>query len=566
LRFSVFRLFLLPLISAAFSPCLLQAKPVNSQQVEKTVKGWLRANPAPLDSPFSQQIDRIIPFFDYQGQPVYYAVYLHPDGFVILPADDEIAPILAFAPAGTYDPSPDNPLGALVSQDLPARINAIRNRTKIPAKNQPVLREKRQKARQLWDTCQSDAVLPVEALGISGISDVRVAPLVASTWGQGNVGSDSCYNYYTPNHYLSGCVATGMAQLMRYHAYPAAGVGTASFPIYVNDVAQSASLRGGDGLGGPYQWADMVLQPDSSITDVQRQAIGALCYDAGVSISTKYSSGSSSAALYYSTYSLKDTFYYTNAVYSYYPTVGEDLNEMINPNLDGQLPVLLGVRRDNGGHVVVCDGYGYHSSILYHHLNMGWNGSTDNVWYNLPDIDTSSYDYTVVGECVYNIFTSGTGEILSGRITSSAGFPLLGVTVTATARRYNQQTTTNENGIYAFLNVPSETTFTISAAKTNWTFSNPQSAATTTSQDWSSASGNGWGIDFTGSPTNISSEDFDLSGYVDVDDLAILAAAWLAQPNDDNWNPACDISSPADNIINFLDLAVFAASWLDGSN
>ena len=135
------------------------------------------------------------------------------------------------------------------------------------------------------------------------------------------------------------------------------------------------------------------------------------------------------------------------------------------------------------------------------------------------DIDTSSYDYTVVGECVYNIFTSGTGEILSGRITSSAGSPLLGVTVTATARRYNQQTTTNENGIYAFLNVPSETTFTISAAKTNWTFSNPQSAATTTSQDWSSASGNGWGIDFTGSPTNISSEDFDLSGYVDVDDL-----------------------------------------------
>ncbi len=533
--------------------------------MEKTVKGWLRANPAPLDSPFSQQIDRIIPFFDCQGQPVYYAVYLHPDGFVILPADDEIAPILAFAPAGTYDPSPENPLGALVSQDLPARINAIRNRTKIPAKNQPALREKRQKARQQWDTCQLDAALPVEALGIAGISDVRVAPLVASTWGQGSVGSDSCYNYYTPSHYLSGCVATGMAQLMRYHAYPAAGIGTASFTIYVNDVPQSASLRGGDGLGGPYQWADMVLQPDSSITDVQRQAIGALCYDAGVSVNTNYKSGFSSAALYYSTYRLKETFYYTNAVYSYYPTVGEDLNEMINPNLDGQLPVLLGVRRDNGGHIVVCDGYGYHSSILYHHLNMGWNG-TDNVWYNLPDIDTSSYDYTVVGECVYNIFTSGTGEILSGRITSSAGSPLLGVTVTATAKRYNQQTTTNEKGIYAFLNVPSETTFTISAAKTNWTFSTPQSAATTTSQEWSSASGNGWGIDFTGSPTNTSPVDFDLSGYVDVDDLVILATAWLAQPNDGNWNPACDISSPTDNIINFLDLAVFAASWLDGSN
>lgn len=533
--------------------------------MENTVKGWLKANPAPLDSPLSQQIDRIIPFFDCQGQPVYYAVYLHPDGFVILPADDEIVPILAFASAGTYDPSADNPLGALVSQDLPARINAIRNLTKIPAKNQLVLREKRQNARQQWDTCQLDAVLPVEALGISSISDVRVAPLVASTWGQGGVGSDYCYNYYTPNHYPSGCVATGMAQLMRYHAYPAAGVGTASFTIYVNDVPQSAALRGGDGLGGPYQWADMVLQPNSSITDVQRQAIGALCYDAGVSIGTKYYSGSSSAALYYSTYRLKDTFAYANAIYGSYPTIGENLNEMINPNLDGQLPVLLGVQRDNGGHVVVCDGYGYNSSILYHHLNMGWGG-TDNVWYNLPDIDTSSYDYNIVRESVYNIFPSGTGEIVSGRITSSAGSPLLGATVTASSKRYNQQAATNENGIYAFLNVPSETTLTISAAKTNWTFSNPQSAATGTSLDSSSSSGNCWGIDFTGSPNQTSPEDFDLNGYVDVNDLAILAVAWLAQPNDGNWNPACDISSPADNIINFLDLAVFASSWLDGSN
>ena len=44
-------------------------------------------------------------------------VYLAPSGFVVVPADDRADPVIAFAPAGRYDPSPKNPLGAMVSRD-----------------------------------------------------------------------------------------------------------------------------------------------------------------------------------------------------------------------------------------------------------------------------------------------------------------------------------------------------------------------------------------------------------------------------------------------------------------
>jgi hypothetical protein len=43
-----------------------------------------------------------------------------------------------------------------------------------------------------------------------------------------------------------------------------------------------------------------------------------------------------------------------------------------------------------------------------------------------------------------------------------------------------------------------------------------------------------------------------------------LASAWLTAPEDAQWNPACDISIPADNSVDVLDLAVFVDSWLAG--
>ncbi len=58
----------------------------------------------------------------------------------------------------------------------------------------------------------------------------------------------------------------------------------------------------------------------------------------------------------------------------------------------------------------------------------------------------------------------------------------------------------------------------------------------------------------------------DLDDDCDVDsvDFTVFALAWMAESNDGNWNPACDISDPYDNIINTKDLDVFTDNWLAG--
>ncbi len=56
--------------------------------------------------------------------------------------------------------------------------------------------------------------------------------------------------------------------------------------------------------------------------------------------------------------------------------------------------------------------------------------------------------------------------------------------------------------------------------------------------------------------------DFQRDGDVDLEDYAILTAAWRSKPADDNWNPICDISVPKDDLIDERDLAVLAGNYL----
>jgi hypothetical protein len=206
-----------------FAPAELWAKQMNSGQAKKTVKGWLNTNPTPLGCPLGVQLGKVDTFADENGRPAYYVVYLQPAGFVIVPADDLVEPIIGFSAAGSYDPSDHNPLGALVSKDLPGRIAVVQARAAIPQRRRAAVKRASSKARAKWDRLQAYAD-SVGATGISGVSDVRVAPLLQSTWGQMDVCGYTCYNYYTPNNWPCGCVATSMAQLMRYHERPASYV------------------------------------------------------------------------------------------------------------------------------------------------------------------------------------------------------------------------------------------------------------------------------------------------------------------------------------------------------
>ena len=281
---------------------ILWAKPTTSLQAQKAVRGWLKASAQPLGAALGQQVTKIETYTDDGGNPLYYIVYLQPSGFVIVSADDLIEPIIGFAEDGIYDPSPTNPLGALVTADLNGRIESVRagRLARTKASIAAVSAEPQSK----WGNFLGLAEAPENefgTLGLSTIDDVRVAPLVQTRWHQKTCCSSplrACYNYYTPGppggsgngdpeNYWCGCVATALAQIMRYYQWPTTGIGVHSFDVKIRGATYSRSTRGGDGSGGAYNWADMVLVPGCSTTEAQRQAIGALCYDAGVAISNR---------------------------------------------------------------------------------------------------------------------------------------------------------------------------------------------------------------------------------------------------------------------------------------
>ena len=476
----------------------LRAKPVSAEQAEKAVRGWLRADSQPFGAVLAQQTKSVEAFTDGQGEPLYYIVYLQPSGFVIVAADDLIEPIIGFSGGSSYDPSPENPLGAIVGRDLPNRIGAVRNFVKSSGavtKNSSF-----QKALNKWVTL-GDYADTTQLDSLPEVSDVRVPPLIKSLWGQGDVCGDYCYNYYTPNNYICGCVATSMSQVMQFHEYPLTGIGVNPFTIYVNGFAQTAYTMGGDGSGGPYDWDLMVFEPNCNTTELQRQAIGALCYDAGVASNMSYTPTFSATYMSDAQEALTETFDYANVVmFNNHPSTISitDLNSMVNPGLDANHPVLFGIYDtvNEYGHAIVCDGYGYNMSTLYHHLNMGWDGQKD-AWYDLPDINClpEAPAFNIVDVCIYNIFTSGSGEIISGRITDPCGVPLEGVTVTADGTGGPYITQTNDRGIYGLAKVPSNTTFTITAVKYSWDI--PSQVVTTgTSTNGSSTSGNLWSVNF----------------------------------------------------------------------
>jgi hypothetical protein len=59
--------------------------------------------------------------------------------------------------------------------------------------------------------------------------------------------------------------------------------------------------------------------------------------------------------------------------------------------------------------------------------------------------------------------------------------------------------------------------------------------------------------------------DFDGDGDEDLADLVIFMEAFTSNNSPTaNWNPDCDISNPADGVVDFADYGVFVEFWQRG--
>jgi parallel beta-helix repeat protein len=61
---------------------------------------------------------------------------------------------------------------------------------------------------------------------------------------------------------------------------------------------------------------------------------------------------------------------------------------------------------------------------------------------------------------------------------------------------------------------------------------------------------------------NVDMGDFDYNCSVDFFDFSLFARAWMAGPEDAQWDPLCNISKPVDNYIDWWDMAILCDNWL----
>ena len=453
-------------VNAAF------AEPVDSKTAETAARQWL-ANDAALGCELDPEVAGVRTCWPVKDVSIH-VVELKDGGFVVMSSDTTREPVVAFSSGGKLEESDSNPLWVLLKRDSEVRTggttSASTSGTRAKAASSEDSVSSQNEAR--WKRLLGGNMKSRDGgEGISEISDVRVEPLVQSKWYQAGWEEDSLiYNYYTPNHYLCGCVATAGAQVMRYFEWPRA---TTYIQPFTNPHCKVDGVKTPlTSQGGYYDWSKMPLVPDDSITDEERQMIGKLTSDIGICVGMKYTSTESGVSLPMLVEAFKNHFRYADALPAQWEndvSNSDDVKNAILSNLDASLPVVIGIQgmqQDKAiGHSVVGDGYGYSDDSLYLHINMGWGGHCD-AWYAPPRLAAGYYNFNVLSGFVCNIFTNKTDSgsvICSGRVLDKDGEPIENSVVTA--KRNGEKianAVTNAKGIYSLVLPPGS--YVLSAA------------------------------------------------------------------------------------------------------
>lgn len=213
-----------------------------------------------------------------------------------------------------------------------------------------------------------------------------VSPLLTTTWNQDSPYSDAInadWHSQCPGmanvNFVTGCVATAMAQVMNYHEWPVTGTGSHSKTTTYNGsyvFEQSADFG-----STTYDWANMLDDYSGASTQAQKNAVATLMYHCGVAVDMNYNtaaSGGSGAVSRSISEGLTSYFDYDKSVRyeerAYY--TDDEWEAMMYNELVNNRPVLYGGAAENGGgHQFVCDGYNADDDT--YHFNWGWGGYCD---------------------------------------------------------------------------------------------------------------------------------------------------------------------------------------------
>lgn len=296
----------------------------------------------------------------HDGKEAYY-IFSAPSkdaGFIIVSGDERMPDVLAYSDENNFD-----------ANNIPPNV-------------------------RYWLDCYAETYLSLEKTDCSDYGQTLyanpdgVAPLIEKNkWGQSDpfnrlcpsVGRERC---------VTGCVATAMSQVMKYHCYPSVGKGSVNYTTETNNIHvqyQFNTIK--------FKWDDMLDDYREVFSSAQAEAVAELMYSCGVSVKMDYGTSTQGGSGAYQNdliTAFVDNFSYDkDAAFMArsYCSV-EDWHRLLIKELDEGRPVNYGGQsvRD-GGHSFVFDGYRVIEGNKYpdYHVNWGWNGSC-NGYYQIADL------------------------------------------------------------------------------------------------------------------------------------------------------------------------------------
>lgn len=306
--------------------------------------------------------------------PAYYVVNIEDNkGFVLISGDDRFEPVLGYSTSGNLPEDGQLPdglnywLGFLADEMNAAIDNGY----------EPVAQAQRR--------ASSAALQSVE-------------PLIKTKWGQKQPYNNKISNFAT------GCVATGMAQVMKYWSYPKQGTGSHTHSIsgYSNYSADfGATIYEWDKMLNQYGVSNFPFGDSKESID----AVSTLMYHLGVATDMRWTADNSGTPNMYSAYALIHYFGYNKYLYAENRdqlSTGAWKALIIDQLSTGHPLCYAGMTEESGGmgHYFVLDGYDANTGLF--HFNWGWDGHYDG-YFNISSLApggegeagalTGSYNY-----------------------------------------------------------------------------------------------------------------------------------------------------------------------------
>lgn len=286
----------------------------------------------------------------------YFYIFGAGNGFVIVSADDNVRPVLGYSTEGGFDPGKISPDVNYWLENYKLQIAEVI--------------DKHVQATQSTSSEWTALLSGPSSSSSLGKTNGSVSPMLRTTWDQSGYYNELCpFDYAYGKHAVTGCVATAMAQLMRFWKYPSSGTGTHSYN-------SAYGILNADFENTTYDWPSMPISVSSS-----NPAVATLMYHCGVSLDMSYSVQSSGSYLVSSAspvtncaeYALKTYFGYKETLSGLQRIeyTDEEWLSLLEKELNAGRPVMYAGFGSGGGHCFIFDGY---DADDFMHINWGWSG------------------------------------------------------------------------------------------------------------------------------------------------------------------------------------------------